>query len=224
MIKKYISPLQYITQGKSIEDIEQEVRAVLNGGCDWIQLRMKEATEKEFIAVAKRIREHCYSYNATFIVNDNPIVAMECKADGVHLGKGDMPTSTLRELIGNKLIVGRTANSVRDIELLSKQRIDYIGLGPYKFTTTKENISNTLGEEGYFNLFKELKNMGITPPPVVAIGGITFEDIAKLSAVEGVNGIAVSGVLFKAQDIAKSTREFVTEVERCFNIKNYNLK
>ncbi len=212
----YISSLQYITCGKTAQDIEREVRSVLNGGIDWIQLRMKEATNKELLEVAKRVRELCYSYNATFIVNDNPQVALESKADGVHLGKGDMPTSVVREIYGNKIIIGRTANSVRDIEILSKQKIDYIGLGPYKFTTTKENLSDILGIEGYISTFSALKSMDIAPPFTVAIGGIELSDIAQLASIGGIDGVAVSGSISRSDNITKTAMEFTQEVEQHF--------
>ncbi len=221
---KYISPLQYITQGGTIKEIEQQVRNVLTGGCDWIQLRMKGSSDKEFLEAAKRVKELCYAYNATFIINDNVQVAIDINADGVHLGKGDMPTSIVREWAGKGLIIGRTANTARDIEILSNQKIDYIGLGPYRHTNTKENLSDILGIEGYTALFTKLNELGVTPPPIVAIGGITLEDIEPLSQVSSLSGVAISGSIAFAENVIATTREHISAVEKNFNIKNYNLK
>lgn len=210
---KYISSLQYITQKTTQVEIEDEVKAFLNGGGDWVQLRMKGASKDEFLATALKIKELCYAYNATFIINDSVEVALQCGADGVHLGKGDMPTSEARRLIGSKLIIGRTANTVREIEILSNQQNDYIGLGPFHWTTTKENISNVLGQEGFEQIFEQLDEKEVDYPPIVAIGSVTRDDIPFLMDIEGVHGVAVSGAIANADNPTKETMDFLEEIE-----------
>lgn len=210
---KYISRLQYITQKETFEEVEKEVRQFLTGGGDWVQLRMKEAPVEEFIRVAFRVKELCYAYNATFIINDNVEVAILCGADGVHLGKTDIPTSEARRVMGSKPIIGRTANTVRDIEILSGQKVDYIGLGPYKHTETKKNIAEILGLEGYKRILGELYADCVPHPPIVAIGSVAKEDIPLLMAIEGMHGVAVSGAIAKADDPMRETMSFVEKID-----------
>lgn len=210
---KYISRLQYITQKETFDDIEKEVRQFLTGGGDWVQLRMKGATFEEFMRVAFRVKELCYAFNATFIINDNVEVALRCGADGVHLGKTDIPTSEARRIMGNKIIIGRTANTVRDIEILSGQRNDYIGLGPYKYTETKKDIADILGLDGYKRILGELYADGVPFPPIVAIGSVDKEDIPLLMSIEGMHGIAVSGAIAKSKDPMRETMNFVEKID-----------
>lgn len=210
---KYISPLQYITQKKQTNEIEEEVKAFLHGGGDWVQLRMKGASKEEFLTAAHRIKKLCFSFNATFIINDNVDVALQCGAHGVHLGKSDIPTSEARRLLGNKMIIGRTANTSRDIEILSKQKNDYIGLGPLHWTSTKENLSSILENEGIEQIFKELKEKEVDHPPIVAIGSVTRKDIPFLMSIDGVHGVAVSGAIAKADNPTKETMEFFKKLQ-----------
>lgn len=221
---KYISPLQYITQKRKPDEIFAEVESFLTGGGDWVQLRMKNTPNWQYLAVAKRIKELCYSFNATLIINDNLDVALDAKADGIHLGKGDMPTSMVRPLVGKKFIIGRTANTIRDIEILNNQAIDYMGVGPYRYTRTKDNLSPILGVEGYETLFAELEKRGVDVKPIVAIGGIKREDIALLGPIKGLKGIAVSGAIANADSPLSETRSFINDVEKYFDIANYNIK
>ena len=215
---KYISRLQYITQKTTQEEIELEVKNYLSGGGDWVQLRMKGATDDEYLATALKIKELCYAYNATFIINDNVAIAIRCMADGVHLGNGDMPTSEARRLMGRKPIIGRTANTARNIEILSNQYVDYIGLGPYKWTSTKENLSPVLGIDGYDDILGELEEYNINFPPIVAIGSVGLEDIPLLMDLEGIHGIAVSGSIANAENPRKTTMEFVEKMD-IYNVR-----
>lgn len=219
---KYISRLQYITQRETLSEIEQEVKDFLTGGGDWVQLRMKNATEKEFLEVALRVKELCYSYNATFIINDNVHVALQSGADGIHLGKGDTPTSEVRRVMGSKIIVGRTASGVRDIEILSGQNVDYIGLGPYKWTDTKKNIGEILGKEGYENILDELYKKEVDFPPVIAIGSVSCNDIEVLLEIDGIHGVAVSGSIANCENSRQATMDFVKKID-IYN-ENYNIK
>ena len=168
----------------------------LQGGCRWIQLRMKKASDDEVAQAAETLMPLCREAGAVFILDDRVELARSLGADGVHLGKNDMPIAQARQLLGADSIIGGTANTFEDIQNLHQQGADYIGCGPYRFTQTKENLAPTLGMEGYRNLLAQMHHAGISLP-LVGIGGITCEDIPALMAL-GVSGIALSGSVLNA--------------------------
>ena len=126
--------LQFITHANERYDHVEGARMALQGGCRWIQLRMKNATEIEFLEAAKAIRKLCDEYEATFILDDHVEWVGLTGADGVHLGKNDMPVDEARKMLGRSRIIGGTANTYADIERLWRQGVDYIGCGPFRFT------------------------------------------------------------------------------------------
>ena len=203
MLKK----IQYISQGDSPEQQLANISKALNAGCKWIQLRYKNKSIEEVRTLAKMVQKICRAYDATFIINDHLQVASEINADGVHLGLDDISVMEARILLKNK-IIGGTANTLEDVLQRVNEKCDYIGLGPFRFTTTKEKLSPVLGIEGYQEILKELKNRNIDIP-IYAIGGIEIEDFEKLEQA-GVYGVAVSGlitrhdnpeILFKPKEI-----------------------
>ena len=133
-------------------------------------------------------------------------------ADGVHLGKLDMPVAEARRILGPDRIIGATANTFDDIARAAAAGVDYIGLGPFRFTQTKSNLSPILGLEGYRSLLTQCRRAGITLP-VVAIGGITAADIADLCAT-GIRGIALSGALLTADDPVGETRTILELIDK----------
>lgn len=187
------SKLQYISQGESIYKQIRNIQHALDQGCDWIQLRFKTDNEKQLLDVAEAVKLLCDTYSATFIINDNPYLCQQVDADGVHLGLTDMNVSEARNILGEYKIIGGTANTYEDILLRFEENCDYIGLGPYKFTTTKQNLSPLLGLEGYHNILQKLKEESIHIP-IYAIGGIQIEDVENLMKT-GIHGIAVSGMI-----------------------------
>lgn len=199
--------LQFITHRNDRYDEISGTRAVLEGGCRWVQLRMKEARDEEFLRVGREVGRLCRQYGATFLLDDRVHLVAELSADGVHLGKNDMPPSEARQLLPEGKIIGATANTFEDIERAVAEGADYIGLGPFRFTQTKRNLSPILGLEGYRQILTRCRTAGITLP-VVAIGGITAADIAGILAT-GVSGIALSGALLGAQDPSEETRKIV---------------
>lgn len=186
-----ISNLQYISQGISAKEQEYNIHKVLDNGAKWIQLRWKNATEVDVLTISERIKLLCDEYKATFIINDFHKLAHIVDADGVHLGLGDAKVIEARALLGNSKIIGGTANTRADVEQRMKEGCDYIGLGPYRYTQTKMNLSPILGLTGYNNLIQELVKTTVVPPPVIAIGGITLQDIPQLIKM-GVYGVALS--------------------------------
>ena len=193
--------LQYISQGKTIEEQLYNIHQALDAGCDWIQLRFKNQTAKDTFALAEAVKFLCEEYLANFIVNDNLYLAQQIAADGVHLGLTDMNIAEARAILGNTKIIGGTANTFEDIESHVKNGCDYIGLGPFRFTATKEKLSPILGLSGYFNILQKMKNNKIEIP-VYAIGGITINDINPLMET-GIHGIAVSGMITKSDQKEK---------------------
>jgi thiamine-phosphate pyrophosphorylase len=173
------SKLQYISQGSTVEEQLENIILALDSGCQWIQFRFKNAVKNELIPLAEAINKICSLYQSTFIINDHPIIAKEVDADGVHLGLNDMPISEAFEILGNKKIIGGTANTLQDVLKRVEDGCNYIGLGPFRFTTTKQKLSPVLGLEGYRNIMDELKQRNIQIP-VYAIGGIIPGDIPTI--------------------------------------------
>ena len=128
--------IQFITHSNERYDHVEGAKLALQGGCRWIQLRMKDAMEIDFLRAAKKIRRLCDEYHATFILDDHVEWVGLTGADGVHLGKNDMPVDEARKMLGRNKIIGGTANTFEDVERLFRQGADYIGCGPFRFTTT----------------------------------------------------------------------------------------
>lgn len=203
--------LQFITHHNQHFGYVDGAAAVVAGGCRWVQLRMKDATRTELMETGLKIRDICRPTGATFIVDDHVELVADLDADGVHLGKNDMPVAEARQILGPDKIVGATANSFDDICAAVEAGADYIGLGPFRFTTTKDKLSPVLGLEGYRQIMDRCRREGITLP-VVAIGGITADDLAPLMDT-GIGGIAVSGALLNAADPAAETKNFLNNMK-----------
>lgn len=189
------------------------IRMALEGGCKWVQLRMKDAPEEEVLACAKEALPLCRQHGAKFILDDHVELVETAGADGVHLGKNDMPVDEARKILGPDKIIGGTANTIDDIIRLHRQGADYIGCGPFRFTTTKKKLSPVLGLEGYRDIVLKMKENGIDLP-IVAIGGITVDDIPAIMGT-GVTGIALSGAILNAED-PKSMTESILETLKPF--------
>lgn len=202
--------LQFITHSTERYDEIAAVRAVLDGGCRWIQLRMKNAERQRILAVGRTIGRMCREASATFILDDHVELVEELQADGVHVGKNDMPVQTARALLGPGRLIGATANTFEDIRRAAEQGADYIGLGPFRFTRTKERLSPLLGLSGYRRVMEQCRLAGIRLP-VVAIGGITDADIPAILQT-GVTGIALSGALLQAQDPVVQTQKILSTI------------
>ena len=177
------------------------MRIALEGGCRWIQLRMKDAPEDEVRAAAVKALPLCRQYGATLILDDRVELVRETGADGVHLGLTDMPVAEARRILPRgQYIIGGTANTLEDIRLHASGGADYIGCGPFRFTTTKDpsRLAPTLGLEGYRRIMDGMRREGPVLP-VVGIGGVTAEDMPAL-AEAGLSGIALSGSILRAED------------------------
>lgn len=189
-----ISKIQYITNSATHQEILNEVNDAISAGIDWVQLRIKDES-LDFFQIAADVKELCQD-QTTFIINDRVEVAEKIGADGVHLGKNDMHPELARDILGDK-IIGGTANSIEDIRRIEKW-VDYIGVGPYKFTTTKKELSPILGIEGY----QEILSKGVSVP-VIAIGGLDIADTRLIMNSTEVYGVAISGLIKNAPDKAE---------------------
>lgn len=196
---KTIAQLQYIGAATAIHTQLQMIEAMLKVGVRWVQLRLKGETKAGIYEIGQQVRELCNQYEATFILNDHPAIAKAIGADGVHLGQKDMPTLQARELLGDHFIIGGTANTWEEVKQFSEEgAVNYIGLGPLRFTLTKKKLSPVLGIEGYQKMIDKCQKHDIQLP-IVAIGGIQIEDIADVMQT-GVHGIAISSLLNNASD------------------------
>ncbi|MBD5313642.1 MAG: thiamine phosphate synthase [Bacteroides sp.] len=206
--------LQFITHPSEKYSIAEEVQMALEGGCKWIQLRLKDATDEEFRQTALEIIPMCQEHEAFLVFDDRVELAMEMSVHGVHLGKDDMNPLLARETMGAEAIIGCTANTAADIKAFKGWDVDYVGLGPFRYTSTKAKLSPVIGLDGYRQIVKETRDADILLP-LVAIGGITIDDIDDLMAT-GINGVAMSGAIINAPDPVDYTRQVLARLHEAF--------
>lgn len=199
--------MQFISHFTDQYDYLDSIAMALEGGCRWVQLRMKDATPEEILPIALEAQKLCKAKDATFIIDDHVALVKEIGADGVHLGKLDMPVGEARKILGDSFIIGGTSNTFEDIAMHAAAGADYIGCGPFRFTTTKKNLSPVLGLEGYQTLVAKMRENGLTLP-IVAIGGINAADIPAIMRT-GVSGIALSGTVLRAENPVSEMRKLM---------------
>ncbi len=202
-----LPPLYFITREDSSLSHVQQVQRACQAGIKAIQLRMKEASYTEYVNAALAARDICRAYGVMLIINDNVTVVREVGADGVHLGKHDMSPQKAREILGSEAVIGCTANTEEDVLQLLSYSIDYIGLGPYRFTNTKKKLSPILGPMGVQSIASALEKRE-DRVPVVAVGGILVDEISEVCAL-GVQSVAISADIINrlksSQSISYST-------------------
>lgn len=202
--------LMFITHPSERYSIAEEVQMALEGGCRWIQLRLKDVSDEEFRQTALEIIPMCQEHEAFLVFDDRVELAMEMGVHGVHLGKNDMNPLQARETMGAEAIIGVTANTADDILRFKGWDVDYVGLGPFRFTSTKKNLSPIIGIDGYKEIVTKVREADMLLP-IVAIGGITLEDITALMST-GINGIAMSGSIINAVDPVEYTRKVLSSL------------
>lgn len=205
-----LNRLQYITQGTTAAEQEKDLREALEAGCRFVQLRYKNATKLEVLHLAERAKKLTDSFGADLLINDWVEVAKEVDAVGVHLGLTDTSIQDARRLLGSSKIIGGTANTLEDVLQRIEEKCDYVGLGPFRFTTTKDKLSPILGLEGYRRIYTELKNRQVSIP-IFAIGGIELTDIPEIRAT-GIYGVAISGLISKAQHKEQVVKELLEKL------------
>jgi len=208
-IYEMMRKIQFITHSTDRFSYVEGALSALKGGCRWIQLRMKDACMDDIIHAAKEIQLLCRQYNARFIIDDHVELVKSIGADGVHLGKNDMSIAEARRILGDGYIIGATANTFEDVMEHDREGANYIGCGPYRFTTTKKNLSPILGLDGYKDILLKMKQQGVNIP-IVAIGGIRYDDIIPLMGI-GIDGIAVSGSILQTDNPAEEMKRWIDQ-------------
>lgn len=214
-----ISRFQYLTQDLAeLSHLEMIEAACQFSAVKWIQLRVKNKPLSDIESIAKEAKKICEFWDVKLIINDYVEIAKSVNADGVHLGKHDMSVLDARKILGNDKIIGGTANTFGDIKKLNAANANYIGVGPFKFTSTKANLSDIVGLKGYQNIVSQCKKEGIETP-IIAIGGIKLEDVASLMQT-GIYGIAVSSAINLSAQSAKTIDNFLFELEESIIVRN----
>jgi thiamine-phosphate pyrophosphorylase len=208
--------LQYISQGNTVKEQLFNIHKALDNGCDWIQMRFKKNYSNDAFTLAEATKILCDEYLANFIINDNVYLAQQIAADGVHLGMHDMKIEEARLLLGKTKIIGATANTIEDVFEKVAQDCDYIGLGPFQFTTTKAHLSPVLGLEGYRTIIQKISEQKIEIP-IYAIGGITLENVESLLET-GIYGIAISGLITKSKNPSQLISQLNEQLYATINI------
>ena len=182
-----IPKLHYISQGNSPKEHLVNIQKACSSGAELVQLRLKNVSKKMVLKLAIEAREITSHFQTRLIINDYYKIAKEIKADGVHLGQTDTCPTIARTHLYHWQMIGGTANTLQDCETLLDKEIDYISLGPFRETTTKDNLPPALGLKGYMAITDVLK----TPIPIIGVGGITTKDVTDILKTD-ISGIAVS--------------------------------
>ena len=194
--------------GRKLSDV---VKESLEGGVTFVQLTEKELDEETFLKEAKELKELCRQYNVPFVINDNVELAKKIDADGVHVGQSDMEAGDVRAMLGPDKIIGVSAQTVEQAILAEKRGADYLGVGAVFKTGSKADADDVS--------FETLKAIcDAVSIPVIAIGGITLENVKELSG-SGICGIAVISAIYAAGDIKKAAEDLKAETIRALKIK-----
>ncbi len=198
--KVFLGGLCLITDRKiSSLTAEEMVAAALKAGAKWIQYREKEKSRREIFLEAVRLRELASASEGVLFVNDYADIALAAGAEGVHLGQDDLPLKEARGIMGKRMI-GISTHSVAEALVAEREGADYIGFGPLFRTTTKD-----AGEPKGVDMLREIRrHVGI---PIVAIGGITPENLARVLDA-GANAVAVASAILRG-DIRRNVRSFM---------------
>lgn len=182
-----ISKLHYISQGVTPEEHLENIQKACASGVELVQLRLKNVGKKTVLETAKKAKEITGHFQTRLIITDYYKVAAAIKADGVYLEQSDICPTVVRKELASWQIIGGAANTLQGCQALIDKKVDYIGLGPFRLTETEGKPSPVLGEKGCLEIVEALK----TDVPIIAIGGITLNDVLDIM-ITGVHGIAVS--------------------------------
>ena len=193
-----IPKLHYISQGNSPKEHLENIQKACTSGIELVQLRLKNISEKKFLKLSTSAREITSHFQTRLIINDHYKIAKAIKADGVHLEKSDVCPTIARKHLYTWQMIGGTANTLQDCEILLDKEVDYITLGPYRVEITKDNLNPPLGLNGYTAIIENLK----TETPIIGAGGMTIKDVTDVLET-GVSGITVSGEITRNFDSIK---------------------
>lgn len=198
MLLYAVTDQMWLKEGETLLSV---CRKVLENGATFLQIREKDLAEDAFEQEAEQLRSLCTAYHVPFVVNDSVEIALQCDADGVHVGQSDIKGRDIRALIGPDKILGISAGTVAEAVAAEKAGADYIGVGAVFGTSTKKGARPLPAEE----LRKICSSVTI---PVVAIGGINTANLMQLSG-SGVDGVAVVSAIFAADDPGRATAELL---------------
>lgn len=187
------------------ETLYDQVKKALDGGATFVQLREKNLDREVFLAEAKEIQKLCKEYGVPFVVNDEVSIAKDIDADGVHVGQSDMEAMDVRKILGPDKIIGVSAQTVEQAIIAEKHGADYLGVGAV-FTTGSKDDADDVSHETLKAICEAVSI------PVIAIGGITKDNVAELAG-SGICGVAVISAIFGQKDIQKATEELKFSVE-----------
>lgn len=186
--------------------IEAVVKELIKAGADMIQYRDKYSEDGEFLKQVLKIKKILKDKKIPFIINDRVDIALHIKADGVHVGRTDLPVSIARKLLGKNKIIGTSAENIKQAELAQKQGADYVGLGPIFYTTTKEKIPYPVGLDLIEQARRELKI------PFFPIGGINLDNLGSVINA-GAKRVAVASAIICSPNIFNTTKEFLRKLK-----------
>ena len=186
--------------------LKEQVKEALDGGVTFLQLREKQIDSELFLQEAQELKELCKQYQVPFVINDDVELALKVDADGVHVGQSDMEAGDVRKKLGKDKIIGVSAQTVEQAVMAEKHGADYLGVGAVFQTGTK-----TDAREVEHSVLKEICTK--VDIPVVAIGGITQDNVKELSG-SGINGVAVISAIFAQKDIETATAKLKSCVEQ----------
>ena len=193
------------------ETLESQVEKALKGGATFVQLREKELDEEMFLEEAKKIKKLCVEYHVPFVINDNVDIALKMDADGVHVGQSDMEAGDVRAKLGPDKIIGVSAQTVEQAILAEQRGADYLGVGAVFHTGSKADAED-VSHETLTAICNAVKI------PVIAIGGITRDNVTELSG-SGICGIAVISAIFAQKDIVSATKDLKEQTLRMLENK-----
>ena len=191
------------------QTLYEQVEDALRGGVTCVQLREKELDEDAFLKEAIEIKELCHKYRVPFFVNDNVEIAIQCGADGIHVGQEDMAAGAVRALVGDRMMIGVSVHTVEEAIEAVKNGADCLGVGAMFSTSTKLD-ADVLPMQTLSDICHAVDI------PVVAIGGLNKNNIAKLAGT-GVDGVALVSAIFAAEDIENECRELARISEEMVN-------
>ena len=209
-MKKFIEKLQFITHDiEQLSHIEQ-AQIACEAGAKWIQYRCLTKNDDDLLQDINVIAEICDDWGATLIVTDH--IHLHGKADiqGFHIEDMDADFNALREQLGEAVTIGGSANTIDGLRRIANEGVDYAGFGPFTTTTTKPNNAPLLGVKGYADAVLALKDKNIDLP-ILAVGGITLDDIDGLMAT-GIFGIAASSAINQAEDLRSAYLDFYDKI------------
>jgi thiamine-phosphate pyrophosphorylase len=203
-----MSRLHYITQDNLPLSHSSQAKLALDGGVKWVQFRSKCLRDHEIRKEVLLIKELCQEHKATLILNDNWQLAIELGLDGVHVGLTDTPIAEIRK--HTDFVIGGTANTFNDIKLHSFSGANYVGVGPFRHTKTKKNLSPILNIEGFKDIISSCEKEKIKIP-IIAIGGIRLSDIQLIKSI-GIYGVAIASQINEASLPEDSAADFIRQL------------